>query len=137
MAALRAQASRRDIVLPTRFDIPDMDHWSRHYRVEARKVRGLTEQTLADGISVVGNFVDPILAATATARGTRSPCAGAAGSEGEMELPSRLSIRLVPAWESTCRNSRSSARANRGNLRTIGDRPLGSVAAVRMNEMAI
>jgi hypothetical protein len=66
IAAVRAQASRRDIVLPARFGIPDMDHWSRHYPIEARKVRGLTEQTLADAISVVGNFVDPILAGTAT-----------------------------------------------------------------------
>jgi len=66
IAALRAQASRRDIVLPTRFDIPDMDHWSRHYPIEARKVRGLTEQTLADAVSVARDFVDPILAATAT-----------------------------------------------------------------------
>jgi len=66
IAALRAQASRRDIVLPARFDIPDMDHWSRHYPIEARKVRGLSEQTLADAISVARNFVDPILAGTAT-----------------------------------------------------------------------
>jgi len=66
IAALRAQASRRDIVLPTRFDIPDMDHWSRHYPIEARKVRGLTERTLADAVSVARNFVDPILAGTAT-----------------------------------------------------------------------
>ena len=64
--AVRAQASRRDIVLPARFDIPDMDHWSRHYPIEARKVRGLTEQTLADAVSVVRDFVDPILAGTAT-----------------------------------------------------------------------
>jgi hypothetical protein len=66
IAALRAQASRRDIVLPARFGIPDMDHWSRHYPIEARRVRGLREQTLADAISVVGNFVDPILEGTAT-----------------------------------------------------------------------
>ena len=66
IAALRAQASRRDIVLPARFGIPDMDHWSRHYPIEARKVRGLTEQTLGDAVSVVRDFVDPILAGTAT-----------------------------------------------------------------------
>jgi len=66
IVAVRAQASRRDLVLRERFGIPDMDHWSRHYPIEARKVRGLTEQTLADAITVVGNFVDPILAGTAT-----------------------------------------------------------------------
>jgi hypothetical protein len=43
-----------------------MDHWSRHYPIEARKVCGLTEQTLADAVSVARNFVDPILAGTAT-----------------------------------------------------------------------
>ena len=51
---------------PTRFDIPDLDHWSRHYPIEARKVRGLTEPTLADAVSVARTFVDPILAGTAT-----------------------------------------------------------------------
>jgi len=66
MAAVRAQASLRDVVLPGRFDIPDLDHWSRHYPIEARKVRGLTEQTLGDAVSIVRSFVDPILAGTAT-----------------------------------------------------------------------
>ena len=66
MAAVRAQARLRDVVLPGRFDIPDLDHWSRHYPLEARKVRGLTEQTLGDAVSIVGSFVDPILAGTAT-----------------------------------------------------------------------
>lgn len=66
IAAVRAQASPRDLVLPARFGIPDMDHWSRHLPIETRKVRGLTEQTLADAITVVGNFVDRVLAGTAT-----------------------------------------------------------------------
>ena len=66
IAAIRAQASRREIVLPGRFDIPDLDHWSRHYPIEARRVRGLTEQTLGDAVSIVRIFVDPILAATAS-----------------------------------------------------------------------
>ena len=66
IAAVRAQASRREIVLPGRFDIPDLDYWSRHYPIEARKVRGLTEQTLGDAVSIVRSFVDPILAGTAT-----------------------------------------------------------------------
>ncbi len=66
ITAVRAQASRRDIVLPASFDIPDPDHWSRHYPTEARKVRGLAEQTLGDAISIVCPFVDPILAGTAT-----------------------------------------------------------------------
>ena len=66
MAAVRAQARLRDVVLPGRFDIPDLDHWSRHYPIEARKVRGLTEQTLGDAVSIVRSFVDPILAGTAT-----------------------------------------------------------------------
>jgi hypothetical protein len=65
IAAIRAQASRREIVLPVRFDIPDLDHWSRHYPIEARKVRELTEQTLGDAVSIVRIFVDPILAGTA------------------------------------------------------------------------
>ena len=59
-------ASGRDIVLPARFGIPDMGPWSRRYPIEARKVRGLTEQTLTDAVSVVRNFVDPILSGTAT-----------------------------------------------------------------------
>jgi hypothetical protein len=66
IAAVRAQTSRREIVLPGRFDIPDLDHWSRHYPREARKVRGLTEQALGDAVSMVRSFVDPILAGTAT-----------------------------------------------------------------------
>jgi len=66
IAAVRAQASRRDIVLPATFQIPDLGHWSRHYPLEARKVRGLREQSLDDAVNTVRPFVDPILAGTAT-----------------------------------------------------------------------
>ena len=66
IAAVRAQASRRDLVLPATFQIPDLGHWSRHYPLEARKVRGLTEQALDDAVNTVRPFVDPILAGTAT-----------------------------------------------------------------------
>ncbi|MHB8273341.1 MAG: nucleotidyl transferase AbiEii/AbiGii toxin family protein [Dermatophilaceae bacterium] len=67
IAAVRAQASRREIVLRGRFDFPDLDHWSRHYPIEARKVRGLTEQTRGAAASIVRPFVDPILAGSAKA----------------------------------------------------------------------
>ncbi len=67
-AAVRAQASRRGIVLPRRFDIPNLDHWSRHYPLEARKVRGLTEQTLGDAVSIVRPFVDPFWRVPLSAR---------------------------------------------------------------------
>jgi hypothetical protein len=53
-------------LLPERFGIPDVDRWSQHYPIEARKVRGLTGQRLTDAITLVGNFVDSILAGTAT-----------------------------------------------------------------------
>ena len=66
IVAVRAQASLRDLVLPGRFDIPDLDHWNRHYPIEARKARGLAEQALGDAVSTVSSFVDPVLAGTAT-----------------------------------------------------------------------
>jgi hypothetical protein len=66
IVAVRAQASLRDIVLPGRFDIPDLDHWNRPYPIEARKARGLAEQTLGDAVTAVSSCVDPILAGTAT-----------------------------------------------------------------------
>ena len=68
IAAVRAQASRRELVLPQHFDIPDLEHWSGHYPIEARKVRGLVEQTLDDAVAVVRPFVDPILRESATGR---------------------------------------------------------------------
>jgi hypothetical protein len=68
-----AESSRSELkpvgatsLLSERFGIPDVDRWSQHYPIEARKVRRLTLQMLTDAITLVGNFVDPILAGTAT-----------------------------------------------------------------------
>jgi hypothetical protein len=85
IAAVRAQANRRDLVLPGRFDIPDPDHWSRHYPIEARKVRGLTEQTLGDAVSIVSSFVDPILAGTASGSWDPVTLSWRRPSDGEVE----------------------------------------------------
>jgi len=84
IVAVRAQASRRDLVLPERFGIPDMDHWSRHTR--SKRARFAVSQSRRwptpspwSAISLTPSWREPL-----PARGTRSPCVGATGSEGHI-----------------------------------------------------
>jgi Nucleotidyl transferase AbiEii toxin, Type IV TA system len=80
--ALRTEAGRRGIPLPATFDVPDRGRWRIGYAAEARRAAGYVVETLEEALAVVGAFLDPILAGTAT--GCWSPERGAwAGSVEE------------------------------------------------------
>lgn len=63
--ALRREASRRNLHLPTVFDVPDRDLWEKGYRAEARRAVGLEAVTLGAALEVVKPFLDPLLDGTA------------------------------------------------------------------------
>lgn len=64
-AALRSEAHRRGIELPTRFDVPDRTLWEPGYRAEAGKSLLPTARTLDEAIALVSRFADPVLDGTA------------------------------------------------------------------------
>lgn len=66
--ALLKEASRRNLRLPDRFDVPDRTMWEQGYRAEARRTVGLPAVTLDDALAVVRPFLDPLLAQTASGR---------------------------------------------------------------------
>ena len=67
-AALRSEASRRGLVLPQRFDVPDLGLWEKGYAAEASRSTLPTARTLRDALVLVGWFVDPILKSVARGR---------------------------------------------------------------------
>jgi len=70
-AALRSEAKRRGITLPSQFDVPDRALWESGYAAEARRAHGLSARTLDDALGVVRGFLDPLL--DGSARGTWNP----------------------------------------------------------------
>ena len=70
-AALRSEAERRSIRLPTRFVVPDRALWERGYRAEALRSLLLIAHALDEALAVVTPFLDPLL--EGTARGTWDP----------------------------------------------------------------
>jgi len=68
IAALRSEAARREIVLPTTFAVPDREVWKRGY--EAEVARSLLEvaTTLEEALDLVKPFIDPLLDGTARGR---------------------------------------------------------------------
>jgi hypothetical protein len=65
IAALRSEASRREIVLPAAFAVPDREAWKRGY--EAEVARSLLEvaANLEEALVLVKPFIDPLLDGTA------------------------------------------------------------------------
>ena len=72
--ALASEAKRRGIALPDRFDVPDRTLWEAGYAAEAGRSLLSHSKTLAEAMSVVSPFVDPLLNGTAT--GTWNPASG-------------------------------------------------------------
>lgn len=68
MAALRSEAERRDIALPDRFQVPDLELWERGYASEAGRSLLPVARTLDEALAVVRPFVDPLLAGIAVGR---------------------------------------------------------------------
>lgn len=66
--ALVKEASRRRLVLPVHFEVPDRALWERGYRAEARRAVGLQAIELDDALAAVLPFLDPLLAGTAQGR---------------------------------------------------------------------
>jgi hypothetical protein len=71
LAALRSEASRRGIRLPTRFDVPDRQLWKPGYHAEARRSLLPVGRTLDEALETVRPFADPLL--DGTAQGSWSP----------------------------------------------------------------
>ncbi len=69
--ALRSEAERRGIALPSRFTVPDRGLWERGYAAEAERSLLPIARTLAEALAVVGPFIDPLL--DGTAGGTWDP----------------------------------------------------------------
>jgi len=65
LAALRSEASRRGLRLPTRFDVPDRRLWEPGYRAEARRSLLPVARTLDEALATVRPFADPLLDGTA------------------------------------------------------------------------
>jgi hypothetical protein len=60
--ALASEASRRNISLPERFEVPDQALWEKGYRAEARRTSIPVVPSLSVALAQVGPFLDPLLA---------------------------------------------------------------------------
>lgn len=65
MRALRSEAQRRGITLPTRFAVPDRRAWERGYAAEAQRSLLPVARTLDEALAIVSPFLDPLLDGTA------------------------------------------------------------------------
>lgn len=63
--ALMSEVARRDLSLPTRFDVPDRALWKAGYAAEARRAVGLPARALDEALAVVRPLLDPVLDGTA------------------------------------------------------------------------
>lgn len=65
MKALSSEASRRGIVLPSPFVVPDREMWGRGYAAEAKRSLLPVARTLDDALALVRPFLNPLLDGTA------------------------------------------------------------------------
>ncbi len=68
LIALRAQAERREIDLPARFEVPDRALWEPGYAAEAGRSLLPAAETLDEALAIVAPFLDPLLDGSATGR---------------------------------------------------------------------
>jgi len=71
ITALASEAQRRNITLPSRFDVPDRELWERGYAAEAARSLLPIAPTLDEALAVVRPFLDPLL--DGTAKGSWDP----------------------------------------------------------------
>lgn len=64
-AAVRSEATRRGVFLPTRFVVPDRQLWEPGYAAEAGRSHLDTALTLDGALATVSPFLDPVLDGTA------------------------------------------------------------------------
>jgi len=74
IAALRSEAERRSIELPTAFAVPDVETWKRGYEAEAARSLLEVADTLEEALELMARFADPLL--DGSARGTWDPGGG-------------------------------------------------------------
>jgi hypothetical protein len=75
IVALRSEAKRRSIELPSGFEVPDPEVWKRGYEAEAARSLLEVAATLEDALELMARFADPLL--DGSARGAWEPGAGA------------------------------------------------------------
>jgi hypothetical protein len=68
LTALRSEAARRGITLPTHFRVPDLALWEQGYAAEAGRSLLPVAHTLDDAVALVTPFLDPLLDGSATGR---------------------------------------------------------------------
>jgi len=68
LRALNAQAERRGLTLPERFDVPDRALWEPGYAREAADSLLTDAQSLDEALAIVRPFADPLLDGTAHGR---------------------------------------------------------------------
>jgi hypothetical protein len=73
IVALRSEAKRRSIELPTTFTVPDRQAWKRGYEAEAARSLLNVAATLEEALKLMSRFADPLL--DGSARGTWDPSA--------------------------------------------------------------
>ncbi len=71
LTALRSEAARRGITLPTHFGVPDRGLWKQGYAAEAGRSLLPVAHTLDDAVAIVTPFLDPLLDGSAV--GTWNP----------------------------------------------------------------
>ena len=65
LAALRSEFARRELMLPSAFDVPNPLVWEAGYAAEVRRSVLNTASTLDEALTVFRRFVDPLLSGTA------------------------------------------------------------------------
>jgi hypothetical protein len=61
LAALKSEADRRAVVMPTQFVVPDRVLWNSGYATEARRSKLTVGLTLDKALAIVKPFTDPLL----------------------------------------------------------------------------
>ncbi len=76
--ALQSEATRRGIILPNRFDVPDRALWKTGYESEAQRSLLPLAQTLDEALAIVRPFVDALFDKRQSVTGTLRRCSGVA-----------------------------------------------------------
>lgn len=74
IVALRSEAKRRSIELPSAFAVPDLEAWKRGYEAEAARSLLELAATLEEALGLMARFADPLL--DGSARGAWDPSTG-------------------------------------------------------------
>lgn len=65
VTAIQSEATRREVKLPSSFDVPDRDLWTSGYSAEAENSLLTVAKSLEEALGIVRPFIDPILSGKA------------------------------------------------------------------------